>query len=89
MSWPWMMLVCTPNIVTRITQRPGDDSVVAQAVRQNIQLVHSVGPPVTVPRVNTPEQAQWWRSAGADTARGAHFGAPVKGIELMRLLDHL
>lgn len=78
-----------PDIVTRIAQRPGDDSVVSQAVRQGIQLVHSVGPTVIVPGVNTPEQEQWWRSAGADTARGAHFGLPVQGIELLRLLDHL
>jgi EAL domain-containing protein (putative c-di-GMP-specific phosphodiesterase class I) len=66
-----------PEIVARIARRPGDDSVVARAVRDAIPLVHSTGATVIVPGVDTPEQAQWWRSAGADTAWGAHFGPPV------------
>jgi EAL domain-containing protein (putative c-di-GMP-specific phosphodiesterase class I) len=32
---------------------------------------------VIVPGVDTPEQAQWWRDAGADAALGTHFGPPV------------
>jgi diguanylate cyclase (GGDEF)-like protein/PAS domain S-box-containing protein len=66
-----------PEIVARIAQRPGDDSLVARELRQAIPLVHSVGATVIVPGVDTAEQAQWWRDAGADTARGAHFGPPV------------
>jgi PAS domain S-box-containing protein/diguanylate cyclase (GGDEF)-like protein len=78
-----------PEVVTRIAQRPGNDSVVARALRQVIPLARSVGVTVTVPAVDTPEQAQWWRSAGADTARGAHFGQPLRDRELPTLLSHL
>ncbi|MGH3886530.1 MAG: putative bifunctional diguanylate cyclase/phosphodiesterase [Pseudonocardiaceae bacterium] len=78
-----------PEIVARLARRPGDDSVVARAVRDAIPQVHSAGATVIVPRVDTPEQAQWWRSAGADTAWGAHFGPPVPDVALPTLLAHL
>ncbi|MGH3837164.1 MAG: putative bifunctional diguanylate cyclase/phosphodiesterase [Pseudonocardiaceae bacterium] len=77
------------EIVSRIAQRPGDDSVVARAVRDSIPLVHSAGATVIVPGVDTPEQAQWWRDAGADTAWGVHFGPPVPDVELPTLLADL
>lgn len=67
----------SPDIVARIARRPGNDSLVARAVREVISLVHSADVTVIVPAVDTSEQAQWWRSAGADTAWGAHFGPPV------------
>lgn len=75
-----------PEIVSRIAQRPGDDSVVARALRQAIPLVHSTGATVIVPGVDTAEQARWWRDAGADTARGAHLGPPVWGHQLKTML---
>jgi EAL domain-containing protein (putative c-di-GMP-specific phosphodiesterase class I) len=75
-----------PEIVFRIAERPGDDSVVARALRQAIPLVHTAGATVIVAGVDTAEQAQWWRDAGADAARGAHFAAPVWPDELPNLL---
>lgn len=66
-----------PDIVARIARRPGSDSLVARAVREVISLVHSADVTVIVPGVDTPEQAQWWRSAGADAAWGTHFGPPM------------
>lgn len=66
-----------PDIVARIARKPGDDSVVAHAVRDVIPLVHSAGATVIVPGVDTPEQAHWWHDAGADTARGTHVGPPI------------
>lgn len=77
-----------PDIVARIARRP-DDSVVARSVRDTIPLVHSTGATVIVPGVDTPEQAQWWRDAGADTAWGAHFGPPVPAPQLYTLLAGL
>jgi diguanylate cyclase (GGDEF)-like protein/PAS domain S-box-containing protein len=74
------------EIVSRIAQRPGNDSVVAPAVRQAIPLVHGAGATVIVPGVDTPQQAQWWRDAEADEAWGAHFGPPVWHDELPNLL---
>ncbi|MGQ0716767.1 MAG: putative bifunctional diguanylate cyclase/phosphodiesterase [Pseudonocardiales bacterium] len=75
------------ELVARIARRPGDDSVVARAIRDGIPLVHSAGATVIVPRVDTPEQAQWWRDARADAAWGAHFGPPVPDVELPTLLS--
>jgi diguanylate cyclase (GGDEF)-like protein/PAS domain S-box-containing protein len=75
-----------PEIVSRIAQRPGHDSVVAEALRQAIPLVHSTGATVIVPGVDTTEQAQWWRDAGADAARGAHFGPSVWDHQLPTVL---
>ncbi|MGH3872930.1 MAG: putative bifunctional diguanylate cyclase/phosphodiesterase [Pseudonocardiaceae bacterium] len=66
-----------PEVVARIARRPGNDSVLGRAVRSAIPLVHSTGATVIVPGVDTPDQAQWWRDAGADTAWGAHFGPPI------------
>lgn len=66
-----------PDIVARIAARPGDDSLVTRAMPPIISLVHTAGVTVIVPNVDTPEQATWWRSAGADTAWGAHFDAPA------------
>ncbi|MGH3788451.1 MAG: putative bifunctional diguanylate cyclase/phosphodiesterase [Pseudonocardiaceae bacterium] len=76
----------SPDIVARIAARPGEDSVVAQALRQSIPLVQSAGATVIVPGVDTREQAQWWRDAGADIARGAYFGPPVRDSEVSHLL---
>jgi diguanylate cyclase (GGDEF)-like protein/PAS domain S-box-containing protein len=75
-----------PTIVCRIAQRPGEDSVVAQMLRQAIPLIHSTGATVIVPGVDTAEQARWWREAGADAARGAHFGPPVWDHQLPTVL---
>ncbi|MGH3598701.1 MAG: EAL domain-containing protein, partial [Pseudonocardiaceae bacterium] len=65
-----------PDIVARIARRSGNDSLVARAVRELISLVRSADVTVIVPEVDTPEQVQWWRSAGADVAWGTHFGPP-------------
>ncbi len=76
----------SPDIVARIAARPGKDSVVAQALRQSIPLVHSTGASVIVPGIDTAEQAQWWRDAAANSARGAYFGPLVPESELPNLL---
>ncbi|MGA9310249.1 MAG: EAL domain-containing protein [Pseudonocardiaceae bacterium] len=65
------------DIVARIAGQSGNDSLVARAVREVISLVRSADVTVIVPGVDTPEQAQWWRNAGAHVAWGTHFGPPV------------
>jgi EAL domain-containing protein (putative c-di-GMP-specific phosphodiesterase class I) len=83
---PLHMVEVSPDVVTRIAARPGEDSVVAQAFRHSISLMHSTDATVIVPGVDTPEQAQWWRDAGADLAGGSYFGPPVCAFELPDLL---
>lgn len=63
-----------PEMVSRLAQPSRAGSLVARAVRHAIPLVHDVGAHVIVPCVDTADQAGWWRSAGADAARGAHIG---------------
>jgi diguanylate cyclase (GGDEF)-like protein/PAS domain S-box-containing protein len=75
------------EVVARIATQPGKDSVVAQAVRQFIPLIQSTGANVIVPSVDTVEQAQWWRSTGANNALGTYFGSPVTVAELPDLLE--
>jgi diguanylate cyclase (GGDEF)-like protein/PAS domain S-box-containing protein len=65
-----------PDIVARIAQRSSIDSLVAQAIQQIIPVVHTADVTVIVPGVDTAEQAQWWRDAGADVAWGTHFSHP-------------
>jgi EAL domain-containing protein (putative c-di-GMP-specific phosphodiesterase class I) len=65
-----------PDVVARIAQRSSIDSLVAQAVQQIIPVVHTADVTVIVPGVDTAEQAQWWRGAGADVAWGTHFSNP-------------
>ncbi|MGH3794719.1 MAG: putative bifunctional diguanylate cyclase/phosphodiesterase [Pseudonocardiaceae bacterium] len=83
---PTSAIEIAPEIVARIAQRPGDDSIVARAVRQAIPLVHSAGATVITPGVDSAAQAHWWRDAEADAALGAHFDAPWPPDELTDLL---
>jgi diguanylate cyclase (GGDEF)-like protein/PAS domain S-box-containing protein len=85
-DFPLGAIELPPDIVARIAARPGKESVVAQALRHAIPLVHSAGATVIVAGIDTLEQVKWWLSAGADSARGAYFGAPVQACELPALL---
>lgn len=74
------------DVVNRIGAQPEKNSIVAQAVRQYIPLIQSTGASLIVPRIDTAEQAQWWRSTGANYALGSYFGSPVTAAELPDLL---
>ncbi|MEO6084430.1 MAG: EAL domain-containing protein [Umezawaea sp.] len=47
-----------------------------------VAVAHLVGASVLVEGVDTPELADWWRTSGADTATGGHFGCPVELADL-------
>jgi diguanylate cyclase (GGDEF)-like protein/PAS domain S-box-containing protein len=79
---PLRAVEISPEVVARIAARPGEDSVVALALRQSIPLMHSTGATVMVPGIDTPEQAKWWRNAGANLGRGKYFGTPVRARDL-------
>lgn len=65
-----------PAIVSRIARWPGDDSVIAKAMRQAIPLVRQRDATVIVPGSTPRNRARCWRDAGADAARGPYFGPP-------------
>ncbi|MGW0516188.1 putative bifunctional diguanylate cyclase/phosphodiesterase [Crossiella sp. NPDC003009] len=67
-------------LVERQAHRGGRDTLVAGALRELSRLVRATGVRVVVAGVDTPEQAEWWRSIGADAARGGHF-APAEPPE--------
>ncbi|MFD9740531.1 putative bifunctional diguanylate cyclase/phosphodiesterase [Umezawaea sp. NPDC059074] len=47
-----------------------------------VAVAHLAGAAVLVDGVDTPELADWWRTSGADTATGAHFGRPSALVDL-------
>jgi diguanylate cyclase (GGDEF)-like protein len=59
-----------------VVQRLGSDSEVAKAVFALLELVHSCGATVMARGLETQEEANWWRSAGADLGQGT-FCAPL------------
>lgn len=52
---------------------PPPSGPVATALTDLVATVHDTGRAVEVADVDTPEQATWWRTAGADTALGRQF----------------
>ncbi|MBC6448782.1 EAL domain-containing protein [Actinokineospora xionganensis] len=64
------------RVVERIGTAPDPKSMFVRSVLELLPMVRESGRDVLVPGVDTAEQADWWRRAGADHAVGAHFGAP-------------
>ncbi len=62
------------------------DSVVRSAVASLVPLIRRTGAAVAVAGVDDAEQANWWRGAGADSARGAAFVPPVATQDVPALL---
>ncbi|MGH4025756.1 MAG: EAL domain-containing protein [Pseudonocardiaceae bacterium] len=72
------------SVVRRVAQQP--DSVVRDAVNALVPLIRRTGTGVVVGGVDTAEQADWWRCAGADVARGDVFAPPASPAQTRRLL---
>jgi diguanylate cyclase (GGDEF)-like protein len=65
-----------PVAGVRVAQRLTDrlTGIGSTVVSTLLAAVHQAGATVTVDGVHTPDQAQWWHEAGADTATGDLFG---------------
>lgn len=99
---PAQTVEIAPRVVQQVAQRPGaachdsddstvddstvDDSTVAQAVSLVLRLVHRCGAAVVVRGINTRNDADWWRSAGADVGQGAFLAPPADPDEIVTLL---
>ncbi|MDQ3762970.1 MAG: EAL domain-containing protein [Actinomycetota bacterium] len=70
-------------LVHTAAQKP--DSVVRSALASLVPLIRRTGAAVVVVGIDDTEQANWWRDAGADLARGAAFAAPQDVPALLRL----
>ena len=64
------------RLVDRQARRPVAGSLLGRALVDLVQLVHSAGVLVAVDGIRTAEQADWWRSVGADHALGGFFTLP-------------
>ncbi|MGH3932243.1 MAG: putative bifunctional diguanylate cyclase/phosphodiesterase, partial [Pseudonocardiaceae bacterium] len=61
--------------LVRLTQQPG--SAVRDALATLVPLIRRTGTAVIATGIDSTEQADWWRSIGADSARGAAFAPPA------------
>ncbi|MFC3890068.1 putative bifunctional diguanylate cyclase/phosphodiesterase [Lentzea rhizosphaerae] len=52
-----------------------------------LPLVREAGITVAVDGINSEEQAQWWREAGADFGTGDHFGAAGTSGDFLKRLE--
>jgi EAL domain-containing protein (putative c-di-GMP-specific phosphodiesterase class I) len=57
------------------TQAQRTTSLLDRVLTDLVTVVHEAGGTVAVDGVDTAAQADWWRTAGADTALGARFTA--------------
>ncbi|MEV4318265.1 EAL domain-containing protein [Actinocrispum sp. NPDC049592] len=55
----------------------GKSALIGQALMDLLDVAHAAGVQVTVDGIETPEQAAWWRAAGADHAVGSYYAGPV------------
>lgn len=83
-SHPVQAVDITDSLVSVAARRP--DSVVRKALIALLPLIHDTGATVFVSDIDTAEQADWWRSIGADFARGTAFAPACKQDEILTLL---
>ncbi|MDQ2880915.1 MAG: EAL domain-containing protein [Actinomycetota bacterium] len=72
------------SLVRTAAKQP--DSVVRPALASLVPLIRRTGAAVAVAGIDDAEQADWWRDAGADSARGTVFAPPVPTQEVPALL---
>ena len=72
------------SLVRAAAQQP--DSVIRSALAGLVPLIRRIGIAVAVAGVDDAAQADWWRGAGAESARGAVLGPAVAGQEVAALL---
>jgi diguanylate cyclase (GGDEF)-like protein/PAS domain S-box-containing protein len=52
--------------------------ITTRVLAELVAVAHLASAAVLVDGVDTPELADWWRTSGADTATGEHFGGPAE-----------
>ncbi|SHH11645.1 EAL domain-containing protein [Streptoalloteichus hindustanus] len=70
---PQPVVEFTPELGARVARRP--DSALARITVDAVSVLGGLGVTVIAGGVESAEDADWWRSAGADGAWGAHFAA--------------
>ncbi|MGH3848777.1 MAG: EAL domain-containing protein, partial [Pseudonocardiaceae bacterium] len=83
-SLPVRGVEITGPLVRAAARKP--ESVVRAAVASMVPLIHHTGAAVLVTGIDDPAQAAWWRSVGADAARGTALAPPVGPQDIPPLL---
>jgi EAL domain-containing protein (putative c-di-GMP-specific phosphodiesterase class I) len=86
---PVRTIAIAPTVAQRIVQPPASGSAVLRAVPAVLRLLHDCGVTVIVRDINTHNQADWWKSAGADIGQGAFLASPTTPDQITTLLDSL
>jgi diguanylate cyclase (GGDEF)-like protein len=69
-----------------VTQRPGGRSRVAGVISVMLEQLHSCGATIIARGIHTPDDADWWRSAGADIGQGTFCAPPGIPDEIAALI---
>ncbi|MEO7195607.1 MAG: EAL domain-containing protein [Pseudonocardiaceae bacterium] len=83
-SLPVRGVEITGPLVRAAARKP--ESVVRAAVASMVPLIRHTGAAVLVTGLDDPAQAAWWRSIGADAARGTALAPPVGPQDIPPLL---
>jgi diguanylate cyclase (GGDEF)-like protein len=70
----------------RVTQPQGGRSRVAKIVSVMLEQVHSCGTTVIARGIHTQDDADWWRSTGADVGQGTFYAPPGTPDEIAALI---
>ena len=84
---PVHMVDIAHPLTQRVTQPPGARSRVAGVVPVMLEQVHACGATVIARGIQTPDDADWWRSAGADVGQGMFYALPGPPDQIAALLE--
>jgi diguanylate cyclase (GGDEF)-like protein/PAS domain S-box-containing protein len=83
-SLPVLGVELAGSLVPSTAQQP--HSVVRSALAGLVPLIRQTGAAVAVAGIDDAEQVDWWRAAGADSARGNAFAPPAAAQDVPTLL---
>lgn len=74
------------SIVQRVAQSPAHAAALAMPIADLLQMVHGGGAISIVCGIDTQDQADWWRRAGADVGQGSFCAPPQPSQQVIALL---
>ena len=84
---PIQTVTIASTVLRHVVQPPSSGSAVVRAVPAVLRLLHDCGVTVIIRDIDTPNQADWWKSAGADIGQGTSLAPPTTPNEIITLLD--
>jgi EAL domain-containing protein (putative c-di-GMP-specific phosphodiesterase class I) len=84
---PVHMVEIAHSVTQRATQRPSARSRVTGIVPIMLEQVHACGATIIARGIQTPDDADWWQSAGADVGQGTFYAPPGPPDQIAALLE--